>query len=205
MKSDVILGDCKEVIKSLESDSFDSFVTDPPAGISFMGAAWDSFESLMHFQDEMAEVFKEVLRVMKPGAHGLVWALPRTSHHTGMALERAGFEIRDTILHLYGTGMPKGQNVSKAIDKMGGVSAEEQAKLLKVKREGAGLSREALAAVIGCTPSSIRDWEEGRSRKAGLPLEWIIPSEEYRAKLAETLGYSSDERLMVGYVGKSYQ
>jgi site-specific DNA-methyltransferase (adenine-specific) len=124
MKADVILGDCKEVLKGLESDSFDSFVTDPPAGIAFMGKSWDAFESLMHFQDEMAVIFKEVLRVMKPGAHGLVWALPRTSHHTAMALERAGFEIRDTVTHLFGVGMPKGLDVSKAIDKMVGATRE---------------------------------------------------------------------------------
>jgi hypothetical protein len=110
----VILGDCKAVLKTLGDNSFDSLITDPPAGIAFMGKAWDSFESLTHFQDDMAEVFKEALRVMKPGAHGLVWALPRTSHHTGMALERAGFEIRDTVTHLFGTGMPKGHNIAKA-------------------------------------------------------------------------------------------
>jgi DNA modification methylase len=110
----VVLGDCKEVLKSLESDSFDSMVTDPPAGIAFMGKAWDSYESLTHFQADMTEVFKEALRVLKPGAHGLVWALPRTSPYTGLALANAGFEIRDMVLHLFGTGMPKGQNVAKA-------------------------------------------------------------------------------------------
>jgi DNA modification methylase len=114
MTARIIHGDCKEVLKTMEADSMDAMVTDPPAGIAFMGKAWDSFESLVHFQDEMAIVFRECLRILKPGAHGLVWALPRTSHHTGMALERAGFELRDMVLHLFGTGMPKGQNVAKA-------------------------------------------------------------------------------------------
>lgn len=116
----VVLGDCKEALRRLETDSVDALVTDPPAGISFMGKAWDSYESLSHFQDELVDVFKEALRVMKPGAHGLVWALPRTSHHTGMALERAGFELRDTVLHLFSSGMPKGLDIGKHVEGMSG-------------------------------------------------------------------------------------
>jgi site-specific DNA-methyltransferase (adenine-specific) len=82
-------------------------VTDPPAGISYMGKAWDSYASLQHFQDDMVGIFQETLRILKPGAHGLVWAFPRTSHHTAIALERAGFQLRDAVLHLYGSGMAK--------------------------------------------------------------------------------------------------
>lgn len=114
MSARVVLGDCREILKTFDSDSFDSLVTDPPAGISFMGKAWDSYESLHHFQAEMTEVFRETLRCLKPGAHGLVWALPRTSGFTMMALVDAGFEVRDSIVHLFGSGMPKGLNVAKA-------------------------------------------------------------------------------------------
>jgi site-specific DNA-methyltransferase (adenine-specific) len=64
----------------------------------------------------------ECKRVMKPGAHGLVWALPRTSHWTATALEEAGFEIRDVVTHLFGSGFPKSLDVSKAIDKAAGAS-----------------------------------------------------------------------------------
>jgi transcriptional regulator with XRE-family HTH domain len=198
----VVLGECKETLRTLADGSCDSLVTDPPAGASFMGKTWDSFESLMHFQNEMAEVFTECLRVLKPGAHGLVWALPRTSHHTGMALERAGFEIRDHVSHIFATGMPKGQNISKAFDKMGGASAHEQAILLHEKRDAMGLTREALAEQVGCTPASIRDWEEGRARASGKALEWIIPSAEYRDKLASILAYSADERQLIGTTTK---
>lgn len=67
---------------------------------------------------------RECLRVMKPGAHGLVWALPRTSHWTATALEDAGFEIRDCVYHLFGSGFPKSLDVSKAIDKAAGVEGE---------------------------------------------------------------------------------
>jgi hypothetical protein len=98
-------------LKSMDADSVDSLITDPPAGISFMGKQWDSGNS---FIPTMSEIFKECLRVMKPGAHGLVWALPRTSHWTATALENAGFEIRDVVTHLFGSGFPKSHNLEKS-------------------------------------------------------------------------------------------
>lgn len=121
----LILGDCLEVLRTLESDSLDSLVTDPPAGISFMGKGWDSDKG---GRDQwiawMTEVMGECLRVLKPGAHGLVWALPRTSHWTATALENAGFEVRDVVTHLFGTGFPKSLDISKAIDKAAGAERE---------------------------------------------------------------------------------
>lgn len=97
MMHEVILGDSREVLKTLEQDSFDSVVTDPPSGIAFGGVAWDSFKSLATFKEYLKSVFSEVSRVLKPGGHMVVWALPRTSHFTGMALEETGFEIRDAL------------------------------------------------------------------------------------------------------------
>lgn len=120
MRSEIVLGDCRKVLAAMESSSVDSLVTDPPAGISFMGKKWDSYEGVSGFHDFLFGVMGQCLRVMKPGAYGLVWSLPRTSHHTGMALERAGFEIRDCVYHLFGTGFPKSLDVSKAIDKQAG-------------------------------------------------------------------------------------
>lgn len=106
----LIKGDCLEALKDLQDHSVDSMITDPPAGISFMGKSWDKGEGFIPF---MTSVMKEALRVLKPGAHGLVWAIPRTSHWTATALENAGFEIRDVITHLFGTGFPKSLNVGK--------------------------------------------------------------------------------------------
>lgn len=270
-KDNLILGDCKEALASFEDNSFDSLITDPPAGISFMGRNWDTFSSdlppsdfmnwfagfvdgegcfsihhkhkndtydcqfqialrnddkpilqqiksilkigtlrtqiskdgndkavfcvsskkdclrlveilraaplrakkaldfelwiegleewITHKPNEwetmadarerlmasrvyteygktagspesrafitnMKLVFKECLRVLKPGAHGLVWAIPRTSHWTASALEYAGFEIRDVITHIFGSGFPKSHDVSKGIDKMMGCERE---------------------------------------------------------------------------------
>lgn len=110
--------DCLEVLRELPSASVEAIVTDPPAGISFMGKEWDGDKG---GRDQwiawMAEVARECLRVIKPGGHALVWAIPRTSHWTGIAWDRAGWEVRDRLAHLFGTGYPKSLNVSKAIDK----------------------------------------------------------------------------------------
>jgi site-specific DNA-methyltransferase (adenine-specific) len=86
-----------------------------------MGREWDEDKGgTEDWVAWLAEIAREVHRVLKPGAHGLVWALPRTSHWTGAALERAGFEIRDQIHHVFGSGFPKSLDVSKAIDAAAG-------------------------------------------------------------------------------------
>lgn len=114
-------GDSLVILKTLPDNSIDSLVTDPPAGISFMGKDWDDDKGGRDAWIEwMSEIMSECLRVLKPGAHGLVWSIPRTSHWTGLALEKAGFEVRDVISHLFGQGFPKSLNISKAIDKAAG-------------------------------------------------------------------------------------
>lgn len=106
--------DCLEKLKRAPDNSVDSLVTDPPAGIGFMSKAWDGDKGgREQWIAWMQEVMTEALRVMKPGAHGLVWALPRTSHWTGTALENAGFEVRDSIVHLFGSGFPKSRNIGE--------------------------------------------------------------------------------------------
>lgn len=108
------LGDSREVLQSLADCSIDSVVTDPPAGIAFMGRNWDGDKG---GRDSwiawMQEIASEALRVAKPGAHALVWALPRTAHWTATAWEIAGWEVRDRIAHLFGSGFPKSHNALK--------------------------------------------------------------------------------------------
>lgn len=119
----LLVGDAAEL--DLEPETIDALVTDPPAGIGFMGRDWDSDKG---GRDEwiawLAETLAPAFRALKPGAHGLVWALPRTSHWTALALERCGFEIRDRVSHLFGTGFPKSLDVSKAIDDALGAERE---------------------------------------------------------------------------------
>lgn len=143
-------GDNRAFLRTLPDDSVDSVVTDPPAGIAFMGSDWDDYssggreaseawgasgnpyankatprytkdgksdaEARTNFVNAMIETFTEVKRVMKPGAYGLVWAIPKTAHWMAWALEDTGFQVVEIITHLYGQGFPKSLNVAKAID-----------------------------------------------------------------------------------------
>lgn len=119
------VGDCLEVLKGLRENSIDSVITDPPAGISFMGKSWDSDKGgRKEWISWMESVMRECLRVLKPGGHALVWAIPRTSHWTATAIEDAGFEVRDVVTHLFGSGFPKSLDISKAIDKEAGAKRE---------------------------------------------------------------------------------
>ena len=114
--------DCLVALKMIKDNSIDALVTDPPAGIGFMNQEWDKDKGgSAEWIAWMTEVMVEVNRVLKPGAHGLVWAIPKTSHWTAMALEQAGFEIRDCVYHIFGSGFPKNHDLSKAIDKKMGV------------------------------------------------------------------------------------
>lgn len=113
---DVVASDCMGLLATLPNNSIDSLVTDPPAGIAFMNAEWDGSKgSRDKWIAWLTGVLRECYRAMKPGAHGLVWAIPRTSHWTATACEDAGFEIRDKHYHLFGSAMPKNHNVGLAI------------------------------------------------------------------------------------------
>ena len=121
----IYLGDCLEVMKEFEDNSVAACITDPPGGIAFMGKEWDKDKGgREQWITWLSEIMAEVLRVLKPGGMCLVWSIPRTSHWTGMALEDAGFEIRDKIYHLFGSGFPKSLNISKSIDKKNGAIRE---------------------------------------------------------------------------------
>ncbi len=99
-------------MKTMEVDSIDSIVTDPPYELGFMGKSWDS--SGIAFN---VAVWQEALRVLKPGGHLIAFSGSRTYHRMAVAIEDAGFEIRDQIMWVYGSGFPKSHNISKGIDK----------------------------------------------------------------------------------------
>ena len=125
MINQIIHGDCLEVLKTIPDNYFDSLITDPPAGISFMGKNWDDHKGgILNWINWFSEVMNECLRTMKPGACGLVWSIPRTSHWTGMALELAGFRLIDCVHHCFGSGFPKGQDISRILDKMANAERE---------------------------------------------------------------------------------
>ncbi|QBI97801.1 DNA methylase [Mycobacterium phage Zeuska] len=116
---DLRLGDCRDILTELEDASIDAILTDPPYELGFMGKKWDN--SGIAFDVEMWE---QCLRVLKPGGHLLAFGGSRTWHRLTVAIEDAGFEIRDSIAWLYGSGFPKSLNVSKAIDKAAGAERE---------------------------------------------------------------------------------
>ena len=112
-------GDCREMLKQLPDASVDSIVTDPPYELGFMGKSWDSTGVAYD-----VTVWQECLRVLKPGGHLLAFGGSRTYHRLAVAVEDAGFEIRDQIMWVYGSGFPKSLNISKAIDKAAGAERE---------------------------------------------------------------------------------
>ncbi|MFX0185920.1 MAG: DNA-methyltransferase [Candidatus Hodarchaeota archaeon] len=114
----LICGDCLKVLKTFPDNCIDTMITDPPASISFMSLKWDRNKGgKWQWIEWLGEIFKECYRVLKPGAIILVWSIPRTSHYTALAIEEGGFQIMDCIYHLYSTGFPKSQDISKMIDK----------------------------------------------------------------------------------------
>lgn len=110
------LGDCLEVLSTIPDESVDALVCDPPAGISFMNKEFDHDKGgREQWIAWLSAIMFEVKRVLKPGAHGLVWGLPRTSHWTAMACEVAGLQIRDCVTHIQGQGFPKSLNIGKEL------------------------------------------------------------------------------------------
>lgn len=128
---DLRLGDNLELLKQMPDNSVDSIVTDPPYGISFMGKKWD-------YDVPSVELWKEVLRVLKPGGHALVACGTRTQHRMAVNLEDAGFEIRDIVAWVYGSGFPKSYNISKAIEATEKTGKSNSIALRQVEQEGDG-------------------------------------------------------------------
>ncbi len=123
-------GDCLKIMKDIPSDSVDAVVTDPPYGWAFMGKKWD------YNVPEIA-VWEEVCRVLKPGGFLLCCAGNRTYHRIAVNIEDAGFNIRDQIIWIYGTGLPKSHNISKALDRMAGAERKVgENKNIKGRKDG---------------------------------------------------------------------
>ena len=156
------LGDCIEKMREMESNSIDAVVTDPPYELGFMGRAWDSTGIA-----NRVDLWAEVLRVLKPGGHLLAFSGSRTYHRMTCAIEDSGFEVRDQIMWLYGSGFPKSLDVSKAIDKAAGAERETVA---RVRSDGKATGQEAsgfmggagsvssTTSTVGVTPDA-KQWE----------------------------------------------
>lgn len=119
MKTQLLKGDNLELLPTLADNSIDAIVTDPPYELGFMGKSWDS--SGIAYK---VALWAECLRVLKPGGHLIAFGGSRTYHRLACAVEDAGFEIRDQLMWVYGSGFPKSLDVSKAIDKAAGAERE---------------------------------------------------------------------------------
>lgn len=154
----LLQGDCLERLKELPDNSVDSVVTDPPYGLSFMGKKWD-------YDVPSEDIWRECLRVLKPGGHMLAFAGTRTQHRMAVRIEDAGFEIRDMIAWVYGSGFPKSHNVGKAITKAAGAPATEESK----KWEGWGTALKpalepitvARKPIVGTVASNVLEYGTG--------------------------------------------
>ena len=172
-------GDCLDVLAQMPSASVDAIVTDPPYGLSFMGKGWD-------YQVPSVEIWEQCLRVLKPGGHLLAFAGTRTQHRMCVNIEDAGFEIRDMIAWVYGSGFPKSQNVGKAIDKAAprrgqfDAFAEHFAERLKAsgkkQKEVAALFPSKTGGLTGC----VWNWANGAN----------VPTKEQFLILKPLLGLS---------------
>jgi len=161
----VIQGDCLLELKNLEENSVDSIVTDPPYELGFMGKSWDSTGIANN-----VELWKECLRVLKPGGHLLAFSGTRTYHRMASAIEDAGFEVRDMIEWIYSTGFPKSLNIGKAVDKLQGNEREvvgktqsaqfqEKGYEYKGKAKGSGFANEKYWGFGNDVTKGTSEWE----------------------------------------------
>jgi site-specific DNA-methyltransferase (adenine-specific) len=164
-KTKLLLGDNIQSLQKLPDNSVDSIVTDPPYGLSFMGKKWD-------YDVPSVEFWKEVYRVLKPGGHVLSFGGTRTYHRMVVNIEDAGFEIRDQIMWLYGSGFPKSHNIGKAVDKLQGNDRE----VVGVKTDGAysaGTKNKGIGEIdkLGGKEREVRGEDFGKITKGQSPYE----------------------------------
>ena len=153
LNATILVGDVLERLRELPDKSVDSIVTDPPYELGFMGKAWDSTGIAYS-----VPMWREALRVLKPGGHLLSFGGSRTYHRMACAIEDAGFEIRDQIMWIYGSGFPKSLDVSKAIDKAAGSEREVlgvSPNWRESKREVAPMFNEVVVVPQSLVPTSL--------------------------------------------------
>jgi DNA modification methylase len=174
---EIVNADCLEHMPTMEAESIDSIVTDPPYGLSFMGKDWD--------HGIPGEAFwREAYRVAKPGAHLLAFGGTRTFHRLACAIEDAGWEIRDCVMWVYGSGFPKSLDVSKAIDRAGGEAAYIFRTELKNAIKDAGLNFSQIDDYLGVKSTSCY-WVRNDHRAC-------LPARHHWSKLGQLLSFSAN-------------
>jgi site-specific DNA-methyltransferase (adenine-specific) len=169
-------GDSRQVLPLMKDNSIDSVVCDPPYELGFMGKSWDSTGVAND-----VNLWKEVLRVLKPGGHLLSFGGSRTYHRMAVAIEDAGFEIRDQIMWVYGSGFPKSLNIGKQLDEWQGWGtalkpAHEPIVLARKPVEGTVANNVLTFGVGGINIDGTRVGSEGGSTRGDKPSTHLSPS-----------------------------
>lgn len=169
-------GDSRQVLPLMKDNSIDSVVCDPPYELGFMGKSWDSTGVAND-----VNLWKEVLRVLKPGGHLLSFGGSRTYHRMAVAIEDAGFEIRDQIMWVYGSGFPKSLNIGKQLDEWKGWGtalkpAHEPIVLARKPVEGTVANNVLTFGVGGINIDGTRVGSEGGSTRGDKPSTHLSPS-----------------------------
>ena len=179
-------GNMLDMLKVIETNTIDSIVTDPPYELNFMNKGWDN--SGIAFQPD---TWKKCYEVLKPGGYLLAFGGSRTFHRIACAIEDAGFEIRDTIMWLYGSGFPKNMDISKSLDKRNGKQNEDFTKFgdyVKKCREEKGYSKNDIDKMMGTNTACA--WWEGRMYKDDFIVQ--LPDKQNYYKLKEILDMNDD-------------
>ena len=162
----LLIGDCVEQMRTLDAESVDAVITDPPYGLTFMGKDWDNYGTPLGFQQWTAQWAAEAYRVLKPGGYLLAFGGTRTYHRLAAGVEDAGFEIRDCLLWLYGSGFPKSLDVSKAIDKAAGAERVKLGRNTNSREKSTKANTLYESGTVGKTDyltapatDAARDWE----------------------------------------------
>ena len=196
-------GNMLNMMEIIEPNSIDAIVTDPPYELNFMNKSWDN--SGIAFQKE---TWRKCHDALKSGGYMLVFGGSRTFHRIACAIEDAGFEIRDTIMWLYGSGFPKSTDISKQIDKRGGKSTSWFGEYLKnVLKERnmtqSDLSKHFLSKNGGIT-GCVHNWVEGKNMPTVKQFNKIceildLPFEKMKEAEREVIGkkeYTDNKNIM---------
>lgn len=179
------LGNCLDILPALADRSVDSVICDPPYELGFMGKAWDASGIAYN-----VDVWRECWRVLKPGGHLLAFGGTRTYHRMTVAIEDAGFEIRDSLHWIYGSGFPKGQDIAKSVDRRrdDGVRVRQVTAWLAAARDAVGWTNRMLNDAFGYKGDRCSHWTtQGKAAGVPMPEQWT--------RLRELLGFDDAEIL----------
>jgi DNA modification methylase len=195
------LGDSLDILPTLPDASVDAVITDPPYEIGFMGRAWDSTGIAYN-----VELWRHCWRVLKPGGHLVAFGAPRTYHRLTVAVEDAGFEIRDSLHWIYGSGFPKGQDIAKSIDRR----RDDRTQVLQVTawlaaaRDSAGWTNRQIDTLFGTNGMAGLWTTQGKAAIVPKPEQWDRLRAELGFDDADILPLVAELNARKGLLGESW-